>query len=112
MSKKPILEVLASVPHSVGSKRKASSWLRSSPDELDGGADEHLDATMVAKEHSESNDSGEPGESQSRPTASQGGPTYIRLVRGDRMATPTHIHTQPRWWVLFFALLFLHRAEQ
>ena len=74
MSKKPILEVLASMPHSVGSKRKVFSWLRSSLDKLDSGADEHPDATMVAEEHSESGDSSEPGESQSRPTASQGGP--------------------------------------
>ena len=72
-SKWPTLEALASMPHSVGSKRKVSAWLHSSPVEPTSGAIGHPDATMVAKERSDSGDSGEPGEDQRGRTATDGG---------------------------------------
>ena len=107
MPKKPILKVLTSVPHSVGSKIKVSSWLRSSPDEPDGGADEQLTWLWSLRSIVSLTIRVNPERAGADRQLPKAGPSVImgrqppkadlRLVRVDWMATPTHIGTQSRW---------------
>ena len=84
------------------------------------GADKHPDATIVAKEYSESDDSGKPEGShrgltalqsgslcENGLTASQGGP---KVGEGRLKAPPFISIPSLKWWVLFF-VLYLHVGQ-